>query len=161
MILRRQYNPASGEVSSIELLASSFQNSNRNKLGNRNARNTPDINNIIFSNRNKTGGVVGENRKQFTNVYPEKPTARVSKNQGRNGGNIAAEGVSSIQSPASSLQNSNREELGNRNLRNSPIINDIFFPNKIIYLTKGRGFDRILSHGRYSLSFNALDDARA
>jgi len=35
---------------------SSLQNSNRNNPGNRNRRNSPDINNLIFFNRYKIGG---------------------------------------------------------------------------------------------------------
>ena len=47
-------NPAS--PSTPQPRVSSLQNSNRYNPGNRNRRNSPDINNLIFSNRYKIGG---------------------------------------------------------------------------------------------------------
>src|SRR5271168_426682 len=73
MILKRQYKVFPDGVvspSSIEIAAPSTQNSNRNKPGNRNARNLNFINDLNFSNRNKTRGVDGEQSEEFTKTLP-------------------------------------------------------------------------------------------
>ncbi len=45
---------------SFQPLVLSVQNSTRNTLGSRNHHNSPDVNDIIFSNRNKMRGVDGQ-----------------------------------------------------------------------------------------------------
>jgi hypothetical protein len=68
MILRRQYNPVPEEVSSIEPLASNLRNSTRNTPGNRNRLNSPSINDLNFSTRNKTRGVSGQIQSESSKI---------------------------------------------------------------------------------------------
>src|SRR5271163_2861867 len=127
MILKRQSNPipdnlfaissaspassvsrASG-LSSIQPLASSFQNSTRNTRENRTRLNSPGMNNLIFSTRNKTGGVA--------DLCPRKSRRGRRLGISRNPSAVAGllrEGGSRI---------SNRDDSGNRNRRNSMKIN--------------------------------------
>lgn len=93
--------------SSIQFPASSFQNSTRNTPGSRNRHISSDTNDLIFSTRNKTGGVAD--------------LAAVVH---------GAASPSSIQPLASSFQNSNRNTSANRNRLNPPAINDIIFSNR-------------------------------
>ncbi len=65
MILKRQSNVALGGFSSISF---DLHISNRNKLGNRNRRNSPDISDLNFSNRNKIRGVAKAKSEEFTNL---------------------------------------------------------------------------------------------
>ncbi len=52
--------------------------SNRNKPGNRNRLNTPAINDLNFSTRNKTRGVPRTKSEKLASASPEKPTRRAS-----------------------------------------------------------------------------------
>jgi hypothetical protein len=94
----------------------SFQNSTRNTPGNRNRHNVPRISDLIFSTRNKTGGVAG--------LWPRRSHRGGRLGLSRNLSAVAGllrEGGSRI---------SNRKTLGNRNRRNSPINNQIHFSNR-------------------------------
>ncbi len=76
MVLKRQYKHALGDAfrpSSIEPPASSLQNPTRNKLGSRNNYNFPSINDLIFSTRNKTGGVGKNKSEDFANGLAQRP----------------------------------------------------------------------------------------
>jgi len=70
--MKRQSILAGSEASGVEYLAFLFQNSNRDTLGNRNRRNQPDLYDLIFSNRDKIGGVVRSKSEQFANLHMRK-----------------------------------------------------------------------------------------
>jgi hypothetical protein len=65
---------------SVQLLSPDSQNSNRNKPGNRNARNSSFISDLIFSTRNKIRGGEGDGSEEFTIVCAEKPSPRATPN---------------------------------------------------------------------------------
>ncbi len=123
--------------------------SNRNNLGNRNHRNAPVTNDLIFSNRNKIGGVAGKKSEDFTNIYPKRPItwalpdARLALglkcsaaafSAASNGFEFLAEpahrdGFSSIKPPGSSFQNLIATQI-NGNLLNSTGINETHRSNR-------------------------------
>ena len=82
------------------------KNSNRYNPGNRNRRNSSDINDITFSNRYKTGG------------SDDATSIATLSGQGESKG------------PSSYLTISNRNNPGNRNRRNPPAINNLIFSNR-------------------------------
>ena len=107
--------------------ASRLQNSTRNKPTSRIRHNSPDLNHLIFSTRNKIGGslrhVVHRNDRWDYQSHCRLDTPL-----------LAASPISfaPFQLPASSLEppESNRYNPGNRNRRNSPAINNINFSNR-------------------------------
>ncbi len=93
--------------SSIQPLASSFQNSTREELGSRNRRNPPDKNDIHFSTREEIRGGLGLARRGGRNPWL-------------------------LQHPAPSIQRpeSNRNKPGSRNARNSLFVSDLIFSTR-------------------------------
>lgn len=71
---------ASRALHSVQPPSTGLQNSNRNKPGNRNARNSSFIRNLIFSTRNKMGGGAKAESEEFTNVCAEKPSPCTAPN---------------------------------------------------------------------------------
>ncbi len=125
---------ASRGPSSIHPLASSLQNSNRNKSGNRIRHNHLVISGLIFSNRNKIGGVATNKSEELANATPvlASPDAcppAVASEGGRLSSTFFTHGLSSLKPPTSSLQNLIATPA-NRNALNSLDINKTCRPNR-------------------------------
>ncbi len=103
---------ASRAPHSVQPRASGFQNSNRNKPGNRNARNSPFICDLNFSNRNKIGGVAKTKSEGFANI-PKVLVASLP----------ASEGSPNIEPLTSNLCTILIATPPNRNALNSPDVN--------------------------------------
>ncbi len=146
MILDRQFSlvPAGPHSLSPESRIST-----RNTLGSRNRPNSPDINNLNFSSRNKMRGVAGQKSEDITKISPKKstpyaaPNARLALGLKCSAAALSAAsanlqfvaepvhrgGPSSFQPQASSLQNLIATRA-NRNHPNSPNINETCSSNR-------------------------------